>query len=168
MEISLLVLQAAKQVSKLVLKLSLGTQVQSSKDIWQLYSKINQVHSATMQEEGQVLSQIIFSLFPCGIWQNFHLGGIIKKVKCSLTYFVDPDGATPGIPKYTCYKIDTSRRYRVRSESQHICHSRLSYSHCCPKSQHSVSFWLDSCVTDTPLLVGLESGTEEDHERIQQ
>lgn len=67
MEISLLVLQAAKQVSKLVLKFSLGTQVQSSKDILQLYSKINQVHSATMQEEGQVLSQIIFSLFPCGI-----------------------------------------------------------------------------------------------------
>lgn len=33
MEISLLALQAAKQVSKLVLKLSLGTQVQSSKDI---------------------------------------------------------------------------------------------------------------------------------------
>lgn len=32
-EISLLLLQAAKQVSKILLKLLLGTQVQSSKDI---------------------------------------------------------------------------------------------------------------------------------------
>lgn len=65
-EISLLLLQAAKQVSKILLKLLLGTQVQSSKDIWQLYSKINQVHSATMQEDGQgicLLSQIMFSIF---------------------------------------------------------------------------------------------------------
>lgn len=69
MEISVLVLQAEKQVYKLVLKLSLGTQVQSSKDIWQLYSKMNQVHSATMQEDGQgtyLLFQIMFSYFPCG------------------------------------------------------------------------------------------------------
>lgn len=69
MEISVLVLRAEKQVYKLLLKLSLGTQVQSSKDIWQLYSKMNQVHSTTMQEDGQgtyLLSQIMFSYFPCG------------------------------------------------------------------------------------------------------
>lgn len=55
-----------------------------------------------MQESGQgtyLLSQTVFSYFPCGTLHNFHLCGIIKKVKSFLTYFVDPDGNTPDIAK---------------------------------------------------------------------